>query len=141
MAAPTPAARGSHAMPLLVAALATLSFVCMDAVIKVMAVRYDALQLSFFRFAGASVFALSLWSWQRSRLPQRAAWRMHIVRSLFLLVSLVGYFHALTLLPLAQTVAISYLAPIFVSVLGVPSLKEGLQGRSGSPWRSAWPAS
>ena len=131
MAAPAPLARGSHAMPLLVAALATLSFVCMDAVIKVMVVRYDALQLCLFRFAGGSVFALSLWTWQRSRLPQRAAWRMHIVRSLFLLVSLVGYFHALILLPLAPTVTISYLAPIFVSVLAVPFLKER---PSGSIW-------
>jgi len=118
-------------MPLLVAALATLSFVCMDAVIKAMAVRYGALQLSFFRFAGGSVFALALWTWQRSRLPEPAAWRMHVARSLFLLVSLVGYFHALTLLPLAQTVTISYLAPIFVSVLAVPFLKER---PSGSIW-------
>ena len=113
------------------AALATFSFVCMDAVIKLMAARYGALQLSFFRFAGGSVFALSLWAWQRSKLPERAAWRLHIVRSLFLLVSLVGYFHALTLLPLAQTVTISYLAPIFVSVLAVPFLKER---PSGSIW-------
>ena len=117
--------------PLLVAALATFSFVCMDAVIKLMAARYGALQLSFFRFAGGSVFALSLWAWQRSKLPGRAAWRLHIVRSLFLLVSLVGYFHALTLLPLAQTVTISYLAPIFVSVLAVPFLNER---PSGSIW-------
>ena len=126
-----PLAQDSRRLPLLVAALAAFSFVCMDAVIKVMAARYDALQLSFFRFAGGSVFALLLWAWQRSELPQRAAWRLHIVRSLFLLVSLVGYFHALTLLPLAQAVTISYLAPIFVSVLAVPVLKER---PSGSIW-------
>ena len=127
-AVPAPVAQGRHPMPLLVAALAAFSFVCMDAVVKVMAVRYDALQLSFFRFAGGSVFALFLWAWQRSKLPPRAAWRGHIARSLFLLVSLVGYFHALTLLPLAQTVTISYLAPIFVSVLAVPVLKEQPSG-------------
>jgi drug/metabolite transporter (DMT)-like permease len=126
-----PAVRERPIGPLLVAALATFSFVCMDAVIKLMAARYGALQLSFFRFAGGSVFAVSLWAWQRSKLPGRAAWRLHIVRSLFLLVSLVGYFHALTLLPLAQTVTISYLAPIFVSVLAVPFLNER---PSGSIW-------
>ena len=119
---------GNHTMALLVGALAAFSFVCMDAVIKAMAVRYDALQLGFFRFAGGSVFALLLWAWQRSKLPPRAAWPGHVARSLFLLVSLVGYFHALTLLPLAQTVTISYLAPIFVSVLAVPVLKEQPSG-------------
>lgn len=116
--------RNSNALPLLAGALAAASFVSMDAVIKLMAPRYDALQLSFFRFAGGSVFALMLWAWKRTPLPERAAWRLHVVRSLFLLVSLVGYFHALTQLPLALAVTISYLAPIFVSVLAIPVLKE-----------------
>ena len=113
-----------NALPLLAGALAAASFVSMDSVIKLMAPRYDALQLSFFRFAGGAVFAVLLWAWKRSPLPERAAWRLHIVRSLFLLVSLVGYFHALTQLPLALAVTISYLAPIFVSVLAIPVLKE-----------------
>ena len=121
----------SDALPLLVAALATASFICMDSVIKLMSVRYGAVQLSFFRFAGGSVFALALWLWQRSPLPGRAAWPLHGVRSLFLLVSLVGYFYALTQLPLAQTVTISYLAPIFVAVLAIPVLKER---PAGSIW-------
>ena len=111
-------------MPLLAGALAAASFVSMDSVIKLMSPRYDALQLSFFRFAGGTVFALLLWAWKRSPLPERSAWRLHGVRSAFLLVSLVGYFHALTQLPLALAVTISYLAPIFVSVLAVPILKE-----------------
>ena len=138
--------RNSHVLPLLAGVLAAASFVSMDSVIKLMTPRYDALQLSFFRFAGGSVFALLLWAWKRSPLPERAAWRLHVVRSLFLLVSLVGYFHALTQLPLALAVTISYLAPIFVSVLAIPVLKErpsqsiwaaltlGLAGVSTSLW-------
>ena len=111
-------------MPVVAGMLAAASFVSMDSVIKLMAARYDALQLGFLRFAGGSVFAVLLWAWQRSPLPDRAGWRLHIARTLFLLVSLVSYFHALTVLPLAQAVSISYLAPIFVSVLAVPLLKE-----------------
>ena len=138
--------KNSHALPLLAGVLAAASFVSMDSVIKLMTPRYDALQLSFFRFAGGSVFALLLWAWKRSALPERGAWRLHVVRSLFLLVSLVGYFHALTQLPLALAVTISYLAPIFVSVLAIPVLKErpspsiwtalafGLAGVSISLW-------
>lgn len=138
--------RNSNTLPLLAGALAAASFVSMDAAIKLMALRYDALQLSFFRFAGGSVFAVLLWVWKRSALPERAAWRLHIVRSVFLLVSLVGYFHALTQLPLALAVTVSYLAPIFVSVLAIPVLKErpsssiwaalalGLAGVSISLW-------
>jgi S-adenosylmethionine uptake transporter len=135
-----------HAAALVCAALAAACFVSMDSVIKLLALRYDTVQLSFFRFAGGSVFALPLWLWRRSPLPTRAAWRLHLLRSLLLLMSLLGYFHALTQLPLALAVTISYLAPIFVAVLSVPALGErpsasiwlalaaGLAGVSISVW-------
>ena len=118
------AAAPHHALPLLAGALAAACFVSMDSTIKLMAPRYDALQLSFFRFGAGSVFAVLLWLWHRSALPTRASWRVHIARTLFLLVSLVSYFHALGSLPLAQAVTITYLAPILVSVLAIPILKE-----------------
>lgn len=119
---PLPPSRAGLA--LLAGAAATASFIGMDTAIKFISPRYDAFQLSFFRFASGSVFAVLLWLWQRSPLPGRAAWRLHFWRSALLLVSLVTYFHALTVLPLAMTVAISYLAPIFVSLLAMLVLKE-----------------
>jgi len=115
---------GGDALALLAAAFAAASFVCMDSVIKLMALRFDALQLGFFRFAGGSVFALALWCWKRSPLPSGRAWRLHLLRSALLLCSLLGYFFALTRLPLAQALTVSYLAPIFVSVLAIPVLGE-----------------
>jgi len=123
-AAPLHAPSPTPWLPLLAGALAAASFVSMDTLIKLISPRYDALQLTFFRFASGSLFAVALWLWQRSAMPAPGAWRMHLLRCFFLLVSLVGYFHALTLLPLAQAVAISYLAPIFVSLLAVGVLKE-----------------
>lgn len=116
-------------LPLLVAALAYASFVCMDVTIKSLAARHGAVQLAFLRFASGSAFALGLWLWQRSPMPARAAWRLHALRSLLLLVCLVSYFHALTVLPLVQAAAISYLAPLLVSVLAVWWLHE-----RPSPW-------
>jgi S-adenosylmethionine uptake transporter len=120
-----------QALPLLAAALAAASFIGMDSVIKLLADRFDALQLAFFRFAGGSVFAVALWLWKRSALPDRDAWRLHGLRSAFLLCSLLGYFFALTQLPLALAVTISYLSPIFVAVLAVPVLGER---PAGSIW-------
>jgi S-adenosylmethionine uptake transporter len=143
---PAPATAPGHAIPLLIVALAAASFVSMDSVIKLLAARYDTLQLSFFRFAGGCAFAVPLWVWRRTPMPSRDSWRLHGLRSIFLLCSLVGYFHALTQLPLALAVTISYLAPIFVAVLSVPVLKErpssaiwlalgaGLVGVSISVW-------
>ncbi len=116
-------------LALLAGAGAAASFISMDSAIKLISPRYDAFQLSFFRFASGAVFAVLLWLWHRSPLPQRQAWKLHGLRSGLLLLSLVTYFHALTVLPLAMTVAISYLAPIFVSVLAIVVLHE-----RPSPW-------
>jgi len=119
------------ALALLAGVAAAASFVSMDAAIKLISPRYGALQLGFFRFASGSLYAVVLFLWHRSPLPERRWWPMHGLRSAFLLLSLVGYFHALTVLPLAQTVAISYLAPIFVSLLAMLVLHE-------RPSRSIW---
>jgi drug/metabolite transporter (DMT)-like permease len=110
--------------PLLAAALATASFVGMDAAIKSLAPRFDAVQLALLRFASGSLFAAVLWLWKRSPMPQRADWRWHALRCALLLVSLVSYFHSLTLLPLVQAVAMTYTAPIGVSLLAMATLGE-----------------
>ncbi|HEY9237873.1 MAG TPA: hypothetical protein VIP10_03440, partial [Burkholderiaceae bacterium] len=60
------AAPPRHALALLVVALAAASFVGMDSVIKLLAARYDTLQLSFFRFAGGCAFVVPLWLWRRT---------------------------------------------------------------------------
>lgn len=110
--------------PLLAGVLAAASFVSMDVAVKSLAPRYDALQLTFFRFASGSLFALALWARWRTPMPVRADWHFHALRVVLLLVSLVSYFHALTLLPLAQAVAMSYIAPIFTSLLAILVLGE-----------------
>lgn len=131
MPSPPQSRAKTNLIPLLSAALAAACFVGMDSVIKLLASRYDTLQLSFFRFAGGCVFAVPLWLWRRTPLPSRRSWRLHALRSGLLLCSLVGYFHALTQLPLALAVTISYLAPIFVAVLSAPVLNEA---PSGAVW-------
>lgn len=118
-----------RAWPLLAGALAAASFIGMDTAVKSMAPRYDTLQLTFLRFASGSLFAVALWLWHRTPMPARSGWGLHGLRAVLLLVSLVGYFHALTRLPLAQAVAVSYIAPIGASLLAVRFL-----GERPSPW-------
>jgi S-adenosylmethionine uptake transporter len=119
-----PSPPGRAWLPLLAAALGAAAFVSMDATIKSLAPRYGAVQLTFFRFAAGLVFALAIWAWMRSPMPARDQWRLHALRCVLLLLSLTSYFHALTLLPLAQAVAMSYTAPIFISLLAMLVLGE-----------------
>lgn len=123
---PSPAAPStpSPALPLLAATLATACFIGMDATVKLLGQRFDTLQLTFLRFASGSLFALPLWLWFRTPLPPRPRWGAHVLRSVLLLAALLGWFHALTLLPLVQAVAVGYTAPIFISLLAMVVLNE-----------------
>lgn len=106
------------------AALGAAAWIGMDATIKSMAPHYGAVQLTFLRFVSGALFALLIWLRWRSPLPRGREWRLHLLRSGLLLFTLTAYFHSLTVLPLAQAVAISYMAPIFISVLAIWLLKE-----------------
>lgn len=117
-----PPARAAAALA--AAALAAALFIGMDATVKTLASRFDALQLTFLRFAAGSAFALPLWLWFRTPLPARPSWRLHGVRTVLLLLALLGWFHSLTLLPLVQAVAVGYTAPLFISLFAMVWLRE-----------------
>jgi drug/metabolite transporter (DMT)-like permease len=59
------------------------------------------------------------WSALRTRRP----WA-HGVRGLFAVCSMLAFFESLRLLPLATVIAISFAAPMFMTLLSVPLLKE-----------------
>lgn len=121
-----PAAPGRHPTGLAVVAavLAVAAFIGMDALAKLLSARYDAWQLTFLRFASGCLFAVPLWLWFRSPLPGRRDWPLHLLRCALLLVALVSWFHALSLLPLVQAVAVGYTAPLFISLLAMLVLRE-----------------
>jgi len=112
------------AAPVWAAALAAAAFISMDATIKALAPRYGAMQLTVFRFGSGAVFALLIWALWRTPMPSASQWRMHLLRSALLMVTLGLYFHALSVLDLAQAVAMGYTAPIFISLLAMLFLKE-----------------
>lgn len=119
-----PAAPVHPALPLAAAALAAGLFIGMDTTAKLLSARFDALQITFLRFASGLLFALPLWLWQRSPMPPRPRWPLHGLRAVLLLVALVLWFHSLTLLPLVQAVAMGYTAPVFIALLAMAVLKE-----------------
>lgn len=119
-----PMPRSTHALPLAAAALSAAMFLGMDTAAKLLATRFDTLQLTFLRFASGSLFALPIWLWFRSALPSRARWPSHALRSGLLLLALLTWFYGLSVLPLVQAVAVGFTAPIFISLLAMLVLGE-----------------
>lgn len=105
--------------------LAVGLFAAMDALVKHLAVSYPVLQLVFFR----SLFAflpLTLLIAHSGGLSALATTRPlgHVLRSMTGLVSMLLFFLAFALLPLAEAIALSFAGPLFLTVLSIPLLGE-----------------
>jgi S-adenosylmethionine uptake transporter len=114
----------ASAAPLAAVVLSAAFFIGMDTVVKLLAPRFDSVQLTFLRFVSGSAFALVLWAWFRTPMPPRSSWPLHALRAVLLLSALVCWFHAIKHLPLVQAVAVGYTAPIFIALLAMLVLKE-----------------
>jgi drug/metabolite transporter (DMT)-like permease len=113
--------------------LAVLLYGVMDALIKVEAARYPVIEVVFFRslFALVPLALLVMrdggWSALATRQP-----KLQALRAVTGFISLIGFFWAFALMPLADVVAIGFAAPIFITALSVPLLGEQVGWRRWS---------
>ena len=101
----------------------------MDAVIKGLAARYPVFQIAFARYLVGSAAMLVLVALARPGWPSRETLRTNGVRALLVVATALTFFYALGTLPLAETLALSFISPIFVAVLGSTMLGEAVPGR------------
>jgi drug/metabolite transporter (DMT)-like permease len=107
----------------MLAASATLTI--MDAGIKWLTRDYPVPQIGFMRYAVGMLVATAL----AARLGGIATLRTkrpggHALRSLFNLATMLTFYYALEALPLTDSIAIGYAAPLFMTALSVPLLGE-----------------
>jgi S-adenosylmethionine uptake transporter len=116
---------------MLVAIAAEGLLTLMDAMIKELSPRYNTLQIAFLRYlfgmAGAIVYAL----WQRPGWPTREAVTYNGLRALLIVVTATSFFFALSRLPLADAIAMSFVSPALTALLGAVLLGERLDWRIG----------
>lgn len=104
---------------------AALAFTMVDALAKWLSARYPTTEIVFFRglFAFIPVLALVARSGGMAAIRTRRP-TAHVLRSTFALVAMVASFLAFTRMPLADVIAISFSAPLFVTGLSVLLLGE-----------------
>ncbi|BBK31091.1 EamA domain-containing membrane protein RarD [Stella humosa] len=104
---------------------AVACFVVMDALIKWLSAKFPTMQVVFFRslFALVPIAVLVIQQGGIARLKTKRP-AMHALRCLIGLGSMVCFFHAFRVMPLADVIAIGFAAPLFVTALSVPLLKE-----------------
>lgn len=104
------------------AGIAVLSV--MDAVIKGMSAYYPTLQVALLRFACGSLVAVAVVTAMRPGWPSRETVIANSLRSVIAIVTAVSFFYALGQLPLAETLVLSFLSPMFIALFGLLMLKE-----------------
>jgi drug/metabolite transporter (DMT)-like permease len=110
------------AFPRAAAAIAVLS--AMDAVIKAMAARYPVFEVAFLRFAFGLVLASGTLLLARPGWPSRETVIANGGRALIAVMTATTFFFALSQLPLAEALVLTFLSPMFVALFAVLLLGE-----------------
>ncbi len=102
---------------------------CLDAVIKMMATVFPTSQNVAMRFGVGTVLVLITMGICRSGWPTWETLRANALRSVLAAIASAAFFYALSELPLAETLVLTFLAPLFIVLFGVTLLRERLDGR------------
>jgi drug/metabolite transporter (DMT)-like permease len=116
--------------PVLAAAGGVAIMSAMDAVMKVVSEVYPIGEVVGLRYATGAAFALLAFFATRERAPGFGALRRNFTRSIVVLITAASFFTAIGRLPLAEAVALTFIAPLMLSLLGRVVLKEPIAPRA-----------
>jgi S-adenosylmethionine uptake transporter len=111
-------------------------FSLMDAAMKELALAMGALAATFLRNCLNTLFAGALFVWHKKGAPSRLALFHHGRRALVIALMSVLFFHGITLLPLAESIALSFIAPVIALMLASVMLGETIG--KGAIWASVF---
>jgi drug/metabolite transporter (DMT)-like permease len=122
-AAPTVRAHRGRAVAMMLAAVAL--FALMDAGLKTLSTHYPPFQVAALR--GGSSLPLVL-AWALATVPARsllrARWPLHVLRGVIGIAMMAAFVFALRTLPLSTAYSIFFVAPLLITALSVPFLRE-----------------
>ncbi len=113
--------------PALVLTLAIVAGASMDATIKWLTQSNHVLLVAFGRYLFGALFSLAIW-WRAGKpVITREMWWAHGVRGFVIATCAVTFFWALSVLPLAEAVALSFIYPLIVPFVAWVILKERMR--------------
>ncbi len=118
-------ARSDNLRSIVAMLLAVAFFSLMDTVMKLLVVHYPAMQVAALRGLSALplVLVYVLWTGSAATL-WRVRWRLHLIRGGLSVVMLALFAFGLKSLPLAEAYTLFFIAPLLITVLSIPVLKE-----------------
>ena len=100
------------ALPFLAAVAGVAFLSLMDAFMKDASLAAGAYSATMLRSVIAAAITVPIWLARKPRLPGRQVMRLHVQRGVISAFMALSFFYALTKLPLAEAIAISFVAPL-----------------------------
>lgn len=117
-------------IPFAVACLGIALFSVMDGVMKGLALAIGAYNAMLWRQVAGFVIGGSAFLVTRSRWPSPAAMRLHFIRGVIVGVMAFTFFWGIARVPLAEGIALSFIAPLITLFLAAAILKERIGAHS-----------
>lgn len=118
------------ALPFAVASLGIASFAIMDAQMKGLSIALGAYNAMLWRVMVGCVLAGALFLWRGEQWPVRAAMRLHVLRGAIAAVMAVSFFWGIARVPLAEGIALSFIAPLITLYLAAVLLGETISPKA-----------
>jgi drug/metabolite transporter (DMT)-like permease len=106
--------QGRTASPILLAALGVALLSAMDAVIKHIAPLHATLTIAAGRYLFGALAAGGIWIHAGRPTLSGEIWRAHALRGVVIAASATSFFYALGVLPLAELITLSFIAPLLI---------------------------
>lgn len=105
--------------------LAVLMFALMDAGLKLLSSNYPSLQVAALRgLSSLPIVAIWVFATVRPSSLLQVHWPLHLLRGALGIAMMVGFVYGLRTLPLSTAYAITFVAPLLVTAMAGPLLKE-----------------
>ncbi|UYY57672.1 DMT family transporter [Sphingomonas sp. S2-65] len=124
----TPASRVAAAFAAACAGIALYSV--MDAVMKGLSLAMGAYVALFWRLVVGVAIMTPLFALSKPRLPEARILRIHFIRSVIIAIMALAFFWGIARVPLAEAIALTFIAPLIALALAALFLKERVGIRS-----------
>ncbi|NIJ19755.1 S-adenosylmethionine uptake transporter [Sphingomonas naasensis] len=122
---------GSQVAAAFAAACAGIAlYAVMDAVMKGLVLAIGAFAALFWRLVAGTLLSGVLYGFSRPKWPPLATIRVHFARSAVVAVMAIAFFWGIGRVPLAEAIALSFIAPLIALALAAIFLKEQIGMRS-----------
>lgn len=113
--------------PLILAAIGIALLCIMDGLVKHLGKTYSIPEVTCGRYVTGLAFTLALWRARGAQPFDRAMLRFHAMRGVVIALAGLGFFYAVKVLPLAEAITISFIAPLMVPFIARAFLGEKLR--------------